>query len=146
MIKVASEKTRSRPLSPHLSVYKIEYSSILSIYHRITGVILTLSLLGLGLIYKVQTYKIEVLAAIVAKVNYIQLDYPLVISGGVWFVIFSLVFMLAYHTSNGIRHLVWDSVISTVSKDWVKPTSYMVLGLTVIIFIGLLSTKNSVVA
>ncbi len=141
MIKVASEKTRSRPLSPHISVYKVEYSSILSIYHRITGVLLTLSLLGLGIIYKVQTYNIEVLAAVVAKIDHIQLEYPLLISGGVWFIIFSLVFMLAYHTSNGIRHLVWDSVISTVSKEWVKPTSYAVLGLTVVIFIVLLSTK-----
>jgi len=141
MIKTLSEKPRSRPLSPHLSVYRLEKSSGFSIYHRITGVLLTLSLLLLGLIYKVQTYNIELLATIVQKIESIESEFPLLLSGSFWFVVFALVFILAYHIANGIRHIIWDSVISTLSKEYIKPTSYMVLGLTFIIFIGLLSTK-----
>lgn len=141
MIKTVLEKPRSRPLSPHLSVYKLENSSGFSIYHRITGVLLTLSLVLLGFLYKIQTYNIELLAKIIQKIEEIESTYPLLISGSVWFIIFAVIFILAYHIANGIRHLIWDSFISTVRKEYVNPTSYMVLGLTLLIFIGLLSTK-----
>jgi succinate dehydrogenase / fumarate reductase cytochrome b subunit len=141
MIKVASEKPRSRPLSPHLSVYKLEFSSALSIYHRITGVLLTLSLLGFGLLYKFQTYKIEVFSSIVSYLDNLNGEYPLLISGFMWFIIFTVVFLLSYHISNGLRHLVWDISISAVNKNFINPSSFIVLGLTLVIFIGLLSTK-----
>ena len=40
------EKTKfNRPLSPHLSVYKPQFTSVLSIFHRITGVALLFSLI-----------------------------------------------------------------------------------------------------
>jgi len=141
MTKIASEKPRSRPLSPHITVYKVEFSSILSIYHRITGVLLSLVLLLLGLVYKLQTYNIEVFSSFVSYLDHFQSEYPLLVSGSVYFILFAIVFILSFHISNGIRHLVWDSAISTVSKHFVNPSSLIVLGLTVVVFIGLLSTK-----
>ena len=42
----------SRPLSPHLFIYKPQLSSIFSVLHRITGVFLSL-----GLIFFILTYK-----------------------------------------------------------------------------------------
>lgn len=34
-----------RPLSPHILIYKPQLNSILSVFHRITGSILTISIL-----------------------------------------------------------------------------------------------------
>jgi len=141
MTKIASEKPRSRPLSPHITVYKVEFSSILSIYHRITGVLLSLVLLLLGLVYKLQTYNIEVFSSFVTYLDHLQSEYPLFVSGSLCFILFAVVFILSFHISNGIRHMVWDSAISTVSKSFVNPSSFIVLGLTLVVFIGLLSTK-----
>ena len=36
---------RERPISPHLQVYKPQITSVLSIFHRITGVALTFGLI-----------------------------------------------------------------------------------------------------
>ena len=35
---------QNRPLSPHLSVYKPQITAMLSIYHRITGAVLSLAI------------------------------------------------------------------------------------------------------
>ncbi len=132
-------KNRPRPLSPHLTVYKAEYSSMLSIYHRVTGILLAFCLLLIGVIYKLQAYNIEYFSLIV---NYFSYDQFKLVSTGLLnvlltFIVLTLVFMLAYHMSNGIRHFVWDYVLSTVSKEHVKSTSYIVIILTLVIFISL---------
>ena len=36
---------KERPISPHLQVYKPQITSVLSIFHRITGVALTFGLI-----------------------------------------------------------------------------------------------------
>ncbi|MBY0511485.1 MAG: succinate dehydrogenase, cytochrome b556 subunit, partial [Rhodospirillaceae bacterium] len=38
-------KPAARPLSPHLSVYRLPLAAVLSITHRITGIGLTLGIL-----------------------------------------------------------------------------------------------------
>lgn len=140
---MTDHKNRPRPLSPHLTVYKAEYSSMLSIYHRVTGILLAISLLVLGLIYKLQAYNIEYVSLLVnlsesyglnSTSSLITFIFNLILI----FITFAIVFMLAYHMSNGIRHFIWDYVLSTVSKEHIKKTSYMVLGLTVVIFISLI--------
>jgi succinate dehydrogenase / fumarate reductase cytochrome b subunit len=135
-------KNKPRPLSPHLTIYKAEYSSMLSIYHRVTGILLAVCLLLLGLIYKLQGYNIEYFSLFV---NIFSVDFlsksnilVLIINIIVIFIVFAIVFMLSYHMSNGIRHFVWDYILSTVSKYHVKSTSYIVLVLTGLIFICLI--------
>jgi succinate dehydrogenase / fumarate reductase cytochrome b subunit len=136
---MTDHKNRPRPLSPHLTVYKAEYSSMLSIYHRVTGILLAVCLLLIGLVYKIQAYNVEYFSLFL---NAISTESFSLLNGFlnfvVVFVVFAVVFMLAYHMSNGIRHFIWDYVLSTVSKEHVKSTSYMVIGLTFIIFISLL--------
>ena len=39
-------KNNNRPISPHLSIYKPQITSILSISHRITGVFQSLGLIN----------------------------------------------------------------------------------------------------
>jgi len=135
-------KNKPRPLSPHLTIYKAEYSSMLSIYHRVTGILLAVCLLLLGLIYKLQAYNVEYFSFFVNffSVNILNQANILVLAMNILilFIVFAIVFMLAYHMSNGIRHFVWDYVLSTVSKEHVKTTSYVVVFLSIIIFISLI--------
>jgi len=134
-------KNKPRPLSPHLTVYKAEYSSMLSIYHRVTGIVLAICLLLLVLVYKSQAYNIEYYALLVnflSENSYADIIL-LVIYLVVVFAVFAVVYMLAYHMSNGIRHFVWDVLMPTVSKENIRTTSYAVIILSVILFIGLIA-------
>ena len=90
---------KERPLSPHLTIYKPQISSVLSIMHRITGVALYFAML---------------IAAWVFVIDYFGDDYikemTEFLSGNIW-ILFVILTSLAmsYHFYNGIRHLFWDS-------------------------------------
>lgn len=85
----------NRPLSPHLTIYKPQITSMLSIAHRGTGVFLFLgvSLLVWWLVSSVYS-DAQVWNLFDSPVGYIFL--------GFWS------FSLFYHLLNGIRHLFWD--------------------------------------
>ncbi len=94
---------QNRPLSPHLSIYKIQISSTLSILHRITGVGLFFGFLILGWL---------LIALLVQKMDIGLVDYNLtLIFNNIMFRIFfyGIVSSLYYHFFNGIRHLCWDA-------------------------------------
>ncbi|MBH44316.1 MAG: succinate dehydrogenase, cytochrome b556 subunit [Gammaproteobacteria bacterium] len=87
-----------RPLSPHLQIYKPQLTSVLSISHRITGVLLSLFSamipITLFFIYLGESYFLELKIFF----NHIFIKFILV----------SFIFVLFYHFANGIRHLFWD--------------------------------------
>ena len=87
-----------RPLSPHLQIYKPQLTSILSISHRITGVILS----GFSVMIPITLY------FIISGENIFK-DFKLILSHHFFklFFIF-IIFVLSYHFTNGIRHLLWD--------------------------------------
>ncbi len=87
-----------RPLSPHLQVYKPQLTSILSITHRGTGVLLSLGALLLA-------YWLVKLAAGEAAFNQLQ-QYTTTWYGKIFLTGF--VFSFYFHLTNGIRHLFWD--------------------------------------
>ena len=98
---------RPRPLSPHLQVYKPQLTSILSILHRGTGIVLSI-----GSIFLVSWIMVLTLGE-----SAYQLYSQLVNN---WFgklVIFGFTFGLFYHLSNGIRHLFWDAGYGYDLKD-----------------------------
>lgn len=87
-----------RPLSPHLQVYKPQLTSVLSIAHRATGVVLAVGLVGL--VYWLMALAAGPDAYAVARDAF-----------GSWFgklILFGFTFALVYHFCNGIRHLCWD--------------------------------------
>lgn len=89
----------NRPLSPHLQVYRPQITSILSITHRITGVVLCAGAFLLTYLLMSATYGPD---------SYATAQGIL----GSWFgrlILFGVVFSLWFHLSNGIRHLVWDA-------------------------------------
>jgi succinate dehydrogenase / fumarate reductase cytochrome b subunit len=89
----------NRPLSPHLDVYKFEWTMALSIAHRITGVALTL---GAALVA-------WWLLAAATSPDYFALVDGLMTSWLGALVLLGSTFALWYHAANGVRHLMWDT-------------------------------------
>lgn len=90
---------RSRPLSPHLQVYRPQITTVLSILHRITGI-------GLGVGTLVLVYWL--LAAASGPEAFAGAQGLI----GSWFgllCLFGWTLALFYHLCNGIRHLFWDA-------------------------------------
>ena len=89
----------NRPLSPHLTIYRPQMTSISSIFVRITGnALLAATLLLIAWLLAASTS-----AAAFAWVQYVITS---------WFG--DLVFLLSlwalwYHTLGGLRHLIWDT-------------------------------------
>lgn len=87
-----------RPLSPHLQVYRPQVTSVLSIAHRMTGVVLAFAALLLTYWLASAAYGPESFArAQVLMESWIGR-----------LVLFGFTFSLFYHLCNGIRHLGWD--------------------------------------
>lgn len=104
-----------RPLSPHLSIYKLQLTSGLSILHRITGAylylgLITLSWLIAGLVYYPISTKEFINILYSNNITAILLKLA----------IFAWSFSLFYHLLNGIRHLFWDA-----GKGFELRTSYI---------------------
>lgn len=87
------------PLSPHLTIYKWQITMVLSIFHRATGVFLSLGLLLLSY---------WLLSVASGPDSYAAVS----VHTSAWYgktilVLFTLSIYL--HLCNGIRHLFWDS-------------------------------------
>ncbi|MBX3704056.1 MAG: succinate dehydrogenase, cytochrome b556 subunit [Steroidobacteraceae bacterium] len=87
-----------RPLSPHLQVYRLALTTVLSGLHRISGLVLTLSapLLVAWLVAAARG------AEAYASVTAILGSRPMRI------VLAGLIAAFWYHLFNGLRHLAWD--------------------------------------
>ncbi len=87
-----------RPLSPHLSIYKPQITTVLSITHRITGVALYAGTILLIIFIAVVAYTPE---------NHTKLHECLASAFGRT-ILFGWTLALYFHLFNGIRHLFWD--------------------------------------
>ena len=90
---------KNNPLSPHLQIYKWQISSLLSIAHRIVGVI---NILAITLIC------IWVSLLLLGENNYEMIRSFLNSFFGK-FIIISLCWTFSFHILNEIRHLTWDA-------------------------------------
>ena len=122
----------NRPLSPHLTVYKPQITSVLSIFHRITGaglsvgtvlVVLWLASIGLG----ENAFK-----------NFNNfLNSPLIL-----LVLVASLWALWYHFCTGLRHLYWDmgygyNLKSVTISGWLAVVcSFLLTFLTLLFFIS----------
>ena len=88
----------SRPLSPHLQIYKLPPTALMSVLHRGTGVVLCIGTLFLVLVLA---------SAAVGTENFTG-TYNLLSSWFGYLVLFGFTFSLYAHFCNGIRHLLWD--------------------------------------
>ncbi|MDA9772439.1 succinate dehydrogenase, cytochrome b556 subunit [Amylibacter sp.] len=124
----------NRPLSPHLTIYRPQMSSISSILVRITGVSLTL---GFILI-------ITWLLSASTNVYYFDCINSILTS---WFgivVLIGSVWALCYHSLGGIRHLIWDMGFGFDLKiadrlGWMVIVGSFILTIFVVYYSGVLS-------
>lgn len=118
-----------RPLSPHLGIYKPEWTMVLSITHRITGAGLAGGvLLMVGWLLALASGQ-EAFDAVQAFI-------------GTWFgrlLLFGWTWALFFHFCNGIRHLGWD-IGWGFELDAARNTGYLValasVGLTVLAWVA----------
>jgi succinate dehydrogenase / fumarate reductase cytochrome b subunit len=98
--KVLKEKSMSnnRPLSPHLQIYRLPITGIISITHRMTGVCLTVGLIGLVLM--LVQIKNGMLSYLELQTLLHALPIQLILSG--------FIYALMFHLCHGVRHLFWD--------------------------------------
>ena len=91
-------KNKNRPISPHLSIYKPQITSILSISHRMSGVFQSVGLLVI----------IFLLLCLLMGDNmhqyFMLFAHSLIGRAFLFFYVLSL----SYHLLNGIRHIIWD--------------------------------------
>ncbi|CAH0720175.1 unnamed protein product, partial [Brenthis ino] len=114
----------NRPLSPHLTIYKFQLTSVLSITHRTAGIILSgyASALGLGALVLPNDIS-----------HYITMIEGLNLSPATIFLAkVALASPFGYHFANGIRHLYWDTAKGLTIKE-VYTTGYAMLAGTIAI-------------
>jgi succinate dehydrogenase / fumarate reductase cytochrome b subunit len=89
----------TRPLSPHLQVYRWQLTMVLSIMHRATGLALSAALIPLVGWLLAAAAGPEAFASATAVLG--SLPGQLVLA--------AVTFAFFYHLCNGIRHLAWDA-------------------------------------
>ena len=94
-----SNMKNNNPLSPHLQIYRWQISSLLSITHRIVGVV---NFFAITLIC------LWVLLIIFNQGNYKNI-YDILNSIFGKFLAISLCWTFSFHILNEIRHLFWDA-------------------------------------
>ena len=92
-------KSASRPLSPHLQIYRPQLTSVLSFAHRVTG--LTLALYSIALVAWL------VAAAAGPRPFSAVQGFMQSVPGRI--LLFGGTFCFFLHLCGGIRHLFWDS-------------------------------------
>ena len=113
--------TNNRPLSPHLSIHKKFLTSIFSIFHRLTGIGLSIGSV--------------LITAWIAIISF-GADYFFLLEYISSFLIFKIILFIwtvgiFYHLFNGIRYLFWSFGVGMDLKT-VYISSYFVFCLTLI--------------
>ena len=111
----------NRPLSPHLSIHKKVLTAVFSIFHRLTGIFLTLGSILLVLWF---------LSVSIGENFY---NYFQIISSNFIFKVILFFWTLAffYHLFNGIRYLFWSFSLGMELKT-VYLSGYIIALLTII--------------
>ncbi len=119
-----------RPLSPHMQVYRLQITSVLSFLHRITGLALSAGILVL-------VYWLVALAS-----GPLAYDQAAAILGMGWlkFCYVGWSFCFFYHLANGLRHLVWDLGLGF------EPSQIRASGWTVLVVAAVATTAFSLAA
>merc|ERR1711915_326829 len=117
-----------RPMSPHLTIYKPQVTSMLSISHRGTGVALSVLMSGfsIGMLCVPNSYPYYL-----AYVQSLQFGTPLLFMAK-----FALALPFMFHTCNGIGPLFWDLGYG-FSLRALYQTGYFVVGTSVLLSLGI---------
>lgn len=113
---------QQRPLSPHIQIYSRQLTSVLSIVHRGTGVLLGIAAFALAIWLLAVAGSGDDFSAFNACAGSVPGKLGLL----------AVTASLVYHLLNGVRHLLWD-----IGWGFELPKAYasgwIVVGLAVII-------------
>lgn len=113
-----------REMSPHLTIYQPQLTSLLSVTHRGTGMVLTAGVWALGLAALISPQDIGNYASVIEGLH--------LGSGSLMFLKFMFAFPLSFHTANGVRHLLWDTGRFLKIKE-VYSTGYAMVGMSFVL-------------
>jgi len=113
------------PTSPHLQIYRLPLTALLSITHRITGVLLAFGCVIL----------VGILAAAADSASTYEAIVPHLQSWYGQFFLVGLVFSLYLHFCNGVRHLIWD-VGYGFELDTVDLTAKLAIALAIVLTVA----------
>ena len=91
-------KDSTNPISPHLQIYRWHISSLLSITHRIAGMVNLLALILM--FFWILTYSLGE--------NSYELFLLVINSFFGKFILIGFTWSMSFHILSGIRHLAWD--------------------------------------
>ncbi|EEX08608.1 succinate dehydrogenase, cytochrome b556 subunit [Ruegeria lacuscaerulensis ITI-1157] len=118
----------NRPLSPHLSIYRPQLTSVTSILTRITGNAMLVAALLIVWWFLAAATSPEAYATANAVITSLLGDLVMALSlWGLW-----------YHTLAGIRHLIWDSAVGLDLPTAYKLGWAVVIGSVVLTLVTLL--------
>jgi len=117
-----------RPISPHLQIYRLTSTMVMSGLHRITGMALYF---GTALV-------VYWLVAVASGPNaYANVQWMLgTLIGRV--VLLGYSFTLIHHALGGVRHLIWDTIhgLEPNDREWLaRATLVGSLGLTAVLWV-----------
>ena len=119
------EENDNRPLSPHLTIYRPQFTSVMSILHRITGVCLGVSVL----------FIICWFGALSLGEVYFNTFNILMNNGFIKLILLLSLWAFWYHFFAGLRHLIWDLGYA-LEFQHVKFSAVIVVFLSTICFLG----------
>ena len=105
-----AKSTAARPLSPHLTIYRLTLSMMMSIVHRMTGIALYIGSLLLA----------WWLLAVAAGPNAYATFQSVASSFIGRVVLFGYTWALMHHMLGGLRHLIWDTGrgLGDAEREW----------------------------
>ena len=113
--------TENRPLSPHLSIHKKNLTSVFSVFHRFTGIILSIGSIFIS-------FWVAIIALGPKYFSFFEYISSLILFK---FILFVWTIGIFYHLFNGIRYLFWSYGIGMDLKT-VYNSGYFVLFLTLV--------------
>lgn len=126
-----SDAPSTRPLSPHLSIYKFRPTMVMSILHRITG-----SALYVGTLFFV--WWLVAAASGPEAFSYASAFFGSIIGQ---LILFGYSWALLHHMFGGIRHFIWDTghgLSKETSTLLARATLAASLAVTLILWVGIL--------
>jgi succinate dehydrogenase / fumarate reductase cytochrome b subunit len=116
-----------RPLSPHLSVYRMSrYTLLTSITNRATGLVLSVGLILL-------VYWLVAIASGAASYRAARMVLSLPVLKAVYVILLAA---FSYHLFAGIRHLIWDTGHG-IEREQAKRSSLLLVIVSIAVFVGL---------
>jgi len=126
----------NRPLSPHLQIYKPQWTWVPSIMFRFSGGAITVG--SLLLIYWLIALASGPEAYATAQSVFGSIIGRIILFGFTW--------ALMYHLLGGIRHLVWDAgkgFVVPTAEFWAKVVVFGSIVLTVLVWIAAYALRGA---